>query len=99
MPGGHAERIGEILDGAAIVEEAPSRSRTARETVAPAPGHAGVPGVTFAFGPSLVGNLRDWAGTYGPALGVCAALQAIAAGMIRLGPGDLTRARIPAPLP
>ena len=34
---------------------------------------------TFAFGPSLVGVLRDWAGTYGPALGVCAALQAMAA--------------------
>jgi MFS family permease len=43
---------------------------------------------TFAFGPSLVGVLRDWAGTYGPALGVCAALQAMAAGMILLGPGD-----------
>ena len=42
---------------------------------------------TFAFGPSLVGVLRDWAGTYGPGLGVCAALQAIAAGMILLGPG------------
>jgi MFS family permease len=42
---------------------------------------------TFAFGPSLVGVLRDWAGTYGPALGACAALQAIAAGMILLGPG------------
>ena len=54
---------------------------------------------TFAFGPSIVGVLRDWAGTYGPALGVCAALQAIAAGMILLGPGGLTRARIPAPLP
>jgi MFS family permease len=43
---------------------------------------------TFAFGPSLVGVLRDWAGAYGPALGVCAALQALAAGMILLGPGD-----------
>ena len=42
---------------------------------------------TFAFGPSIVGVLRDWAGTYGPALGVCAALQAIAAGVILLGPG------------
>jgi MFS family permease len=54
---------------------------------------------TFAFGPSLVGVLRDWAGTYGPALGVCAALQAIAAGMILLGPEGLTRGRIAAPLP
>ena len=41
---------------------------------------------TFAFRPSLVGVLRDWTGTYGPALGVCAALQAIAAGLILLGP-------------
>ena len=42
---------------------------------------------TFAFGPSLVGVLRDWTGAYGPALGVCAALQAIAAVLILLGPG------------
>jgi MFS family permease len=54
---------------------------------------------TFAFGPSIVGVLRDWAGTYGPALGVCAALQAVAAGMILLGPEGRSRARIPAPLP
>ncbi|MFI5281068.1 MAG: MFS transporter [Gemmatimonadales bacterium] len=52
---------------------------------------------TFAFGPSLVGVLRDWSGTYGPALGVCAALQAMAAGMILLGPGGFTRARGPGP--
>src|SRR5262249_18797868 len=32
---------------------------------------------TFAFGPSLVGVLRDWTGDYGPALGACRALQAI----------------------
>jgi MFS family permease len=55
---------------------------------------------TFAFGPSLVGALRDWAGTYGPALAVCAALQALAAGMILLGPGRAhsrpnTRAALP----
>src|SRR6266850_72684 len=42
---------------------------------------------TFAFGPSIVGVLRDWAGTYGPALGVCAVLQALAALLILLGPG------------
>ena len=42
---------------------------------------------TFAFGPSLVGVLRDWTGAYGSALGVCAALQAIAAALILLGPG------------
>ena len=39
------------------------------------------------FGPSLVGVLRDWAGNYGPALGACASLQAVAAVMILLGPG------------
>jgi len=42
---------------------------------------------TFAFGPSFVGVLRDWAGTYGPSLGACTALQAVAATMILLGPG------------
>ena len=47
----------------------------------------GVNQFTFAFGPSLVGILRDWAGTYGLALGVCSALQAAGAAMILLGPG------------
>src|SRR5439155_3732443 len=42
---------------------------------------------TFAFGPSLVGVLRDWAGTYELALGTCTALQGVAAAMILLGPG------------
>ncbi len=42
---------------------------------------------TFAFGPSLVGILRDWAGTYRPSLGACATLQAVAATMILFGPG------------
>jgi cyanate permease len=55
---------------------------------------------TFAFGPSLVGVLRDWTGAYGPALGACAALQATAAVMILLGPGRAqasakTRAALP----
>ena len=47
----------------------------------------GINQFTFAFGPSLVGILRDWAGTYGLALGVCSALQAAGAAMILLGPG------------
>ncbi len=53
----------------------------------------GINQFTFAFGPSLVGVMRDWAGTYGLALGACTALQAIAAAMIVLGPGGarLTR--------
>jgi MFS family permease len=53
----------------------------------------GINQLTFAFGPSLVGVLRDWAGAYGPALAACATLQAIAAVTILLGPG---RARSPA---
>jgi MFS family permease len=47
----------------------------------------GINQFTFAFGPSLVGVMRDWAGSYGPALGACMALQATAAGLIMLGPG------------
>jgi cyanate permease len=55
---------------------------------------------TFAFGPTIVGVLRDWSGAYGPALGVCAALQAMAAVLILLGPGTVqsspnTRAALP----
>jgi len=53
----------------------------------------GINQFTFAFGPSLVGVVRDWAGTYGLALGACMALQATAAVLIMLGPGraQLTR--------
>jgi MFS family permease len=47
----------------------------------------GINQFTFAFGPSLVGVMRDWAGTYGPALGGCIVLQAVAATTILLGPG------------
>ena len=47
----------------------------------------GINQLTFAFGPSLVGVLSDWAGRYGPALGTCTALQAVAAVMLLLGPG------------
>src|SRR5262245_10784028 len=50
----------------------------------------GINQFTFAFGPSLVGLLRDWTGTYGPALAACAALQATAAALIVLGPGPAT---------
>lgn len=42
--------------------------------------------VTFAFGPSLVGVLHDWAGGYGPALTACMALQAAAAVTVLLAP-------------
>jgi len=53
----------------------------------------GINQFTFAFGPSLVGLIRDWAGSYGPALGACSAIQAVAASLILLGPGRTRRAR------
>jgi len=46
----------------------------------------GINQFTFAFGPSLVGVLRDRAGGYGAALLACAMLQAIAAVTILFGP-------------
>jgi MFS family permease len=46
----------------------------------------GINQLTFAFGPSLVGVLRDVGGD-ALALGACATLQALAAAMILLGPG------------
>jgi len=49
----------------------------------------GINQFTFAFGPSLVGVVRDWAGAYGPALTACTVLQAVAAFMILLGPGHV----------
>src|SRR5947208_991462 len=51
----------------------------------------GINQLTFAFGPSLVGVVRDWAGSYGAALGACAALQAISATLILLGPGPTAK--------
>jgi len=47
----------------------------------------GINQLTFAFGPSLVGVVRDQLGTYGAALWACALLQAISAVLILLGPG------------
>ena len=47
----------------------------------------GINQFTFAFGPSLVGILRDRSDTYVTALVACIALQAAAALMILLGPG------------
>src|SRR5437867_3308296 len=47
----------------------------------------GINQFTFAFGPSLVGVMRDWTGMYAPALGACMVLQLVAAAMILLGPG------------
>jgi MFS family permease len=53
----------------------------------------GINQLTFAFGPSLVGVLVDWTGRYGPALGTCTALQAVAAVGLLFGPGPLWRGR------
>jgi MFS family permease len=46
----------------------------------------GINQFTFAFGPALVGIIRDTAGSYAVALGVCIALEGAAAAMILLGP-------------
>ena len=53
----------------------------------------GINQLTFAFGPSLVGVVRDRAGTYGAALWTCALLEAISAALILLGPGPAEEAR------
>ena len=42
--------------------------------------------VTFAFGPALMGVVRDWSGAYGGALLLCAALQTVAGLWVLLGP-------------
>ena len=55
----------------------------------------GINQFTFAFGPSLVGVIRDWSGTYVLALGACMALQAIAAVVIMLGPGRTPASPLP----
>ena len=46
----------------------------------------GINQLTFAFGPSLVGFVRDRTGSYAAALGICMALQLTAATTILLGP-------------
>lgn len=40
--------------------------------------------VAFAFGPALLGALRDWSGAYGAALVACLLLEAVAAGLVLL---------------
>jgi MFS family permease len=52
----------------------------------------GINQLTFAFGPSLVGVLRDVSGRYTPALAACAVLQAIAAVIVLCGPRRGARA-------
>jgi MFS family permease len=55
----------------------------------------GINQFTFAFGPSLVGVIRDRVGGDALALGACATLQALAAVMILLGPGRPPRPLTP----
>lgn len=40
---------------------------------------------TFAFGPAILGALRDWSGDYRAAFGFCMALQGLAAGIVLAG--------------
>jgi MFS family permease len=51
----------------------------------------GINQFTFAFGPTLVGVLRDRASTYEPALGACVLLQAVASIVVLTGPGGAGR--------
>jgi MFS family permease len=51
----------------------------------------GINQLTFAFGPSLVGFVRDHSATYAPALAACVTLQAVAAALVLLGPKPPTR--------
>jgi cyanate permease len=48
----------------------------------------GINQFTFAFGPSLVGVVRDVTGHYAPALVLCMALEMLAAAMVLRGPRD-----------
>jgi MFS family permease len=51
----------------------------------------GINQFTFAFGPSLVGIVRDVTGHYGPALLLCIALELLAAALVLRGPHDHPR--------
>jgi MFS family permease len=48
----------------------------------------GINQFTFAFGPSLVGVVRDLSGGYGASLALCIGLQALAGAIVLLGPGS-----------
>jgi len=47
---------------------------------------------TYAFGPGLLGAMRDWTGGYTAPLMLCAALDIAAAALILIRPGTLRRA-------
>ena len=57
----------------------------------------GINQFTFAFGPSLVGVVRDAAGGYPAALAVRMGLEALAAGLVLIGPGRLSERAAPLP--
>ncbi len=57
----------------------------------------GINQFTFAFGPSLVGVVRDAAGGYPAALAMCMGLEALAAGLVLLGPGRVSERAAPLP--
>jgi MFS family permease len=57
----------------------------------------GINQFTFAFGPSLVGVVRDLAGSYPAALGACMGLEALAAVLVLLGPGRPPRPGLSGP--
>src|SRR5215470_11526704 len=57
----------------------------------------GINQFTFAFGPSLVGVVRDTAGGYPAALAVCMGLEALAAGLVLLGPRRVSEPAAPLP--
>jgi cyanate permease len=40
---------------------------------------------TFAFGPGLLGLIRDWSGSYSAALAVCVVCEVVAAVVILMG--------------
>ena len=104
LAGGEGRRIGggkaeRLLGGERLLDHAIRQARQWSEHVVIAAGsweREGVVGInqlTFAFGPSLVGIVRDRAGTYGAALWTCALLEAISAALILLGPGPAEKAR------
>jgi len=55
----------------------------------------GINQFTFAFGPSLVGVMKDATGDYAPALGLCIGLQIVAIVIVLRGPGADRHARGP----
>jgi len=91
--GGGLRRVRTVWPGSRESDDAarphPRRRVAARALQLARRARGGINQFTFAFGPSLVGVVRDWAGAYGPALTACTVLQAVAALMILLGPGHV----------